>query len=1229
MVVFLTAMNVADAQLHHPHLGGSMPGAGGLATGGQSAFRQVRGDVQAGIPGRFWFEANVADEGLGYNGSYLTVGGKRRLYEDFLDGRWLLEGQAHHSIDENEGDFFANIGIERVFSIPAAGADVSIGGWYDYNGETKADFSNPFHQVGISGAIKSRRWDLLANGYFPIGDTDVTLGDPSGQTPFADIFAQNFLLSEIGVDAAQTGFDVTMRLRPKQLAFANGTIDFGGYGYKSDQIEFFGGGRVRVGFQALRGAIVSAEVNHDDRFNTTGVLSVGWIFGSNGGVGGEYAGLARDLEPTLRNDHIVRVTNEAAFVINPVTGLPYNVLHVNNQGGASGSGDGTFERPFLTLLEAEAAGAEGDAIFVDSGDGTSRNYQNGIELKTNQLLLGDGGTYGVPDAANGGLFQITTDGGTGPTITNPGELSVVELADNNRIAGVNIDGTGATHGINGEVINGGTFEDVTVQNATQNGVRLFNVFGNWDFRDNNFSNNSTTGLMVDGSFNPAATFLLSNNTANNNLSGHGIHFHNTDAESIILNGNTTNGNVGNGLFFEDFINTAGNGLNILNHVADSNIGAGINILRGNGKLNIFNPNVTNNAGGGIHITDWTNVAGENTVITGFDGTIATIDGNGQGPNNVQIELTQPGLMQNVLITEALIANGNGIGIAGTASGIDTILNMEIRDNVTVSGNFNGGIAISAFDGATVNTVIGNPANALPDVLIQGNAESGGVGLSLIAQGIDAQPPARLNAVVSNVQIQNAEDPFFSSVGFLESQGTGIDIQSLDNAVVDITIVDSNIGAPANNVVDGETLNVNTGVNINLNNSGNELINSVLLDNLNLIVGDTDAAGGNGGVGVNISTSADTLSDITIRNSLIVPNNIISADGARGDDNVFTDAVGFVGISASISGEATTIGGGYLAGPGPGFNAQGFVGRDAVSDGVLDNLTRLTIQNNVIRDFTFQGIDISTTGDAQLLLAITGNQVLNNGAGDNADTDGDNIFFEENGDGVAPAPTSLLFYDGINIDAFEDSQISATIVGNLIQDNFEAGLSINTFQRAEVNAIVEANTFDSNDRGASIGVAGPLLAIGVDRGEFLGPAPFAGSFDIELINNEEYYFRPFETPVFTVETGDDNGMLVDPLTGMLLEGDGTAGIDIPGNTGMDIFGNPVPIGTADLNVILNNNAVDLAVNALDFSLAPGDLLIGLDGTNETLPVIFPQPETTRTAVQGAIDAEESLFEARGF
>jgi hypothetical protein len=1221
MVVFLTAMNVADAQLlHHHHAGRGLRGGHGLATGGQSAFRQVSGEVPAGIPGRFWFEANVADEGLGYNGSYLTLGSKRRLFEDFLDGRWLFEAQLHHSIDENEGDFFTNLGIERVFSIPAAGADVSIGGWYDYNGETEAAFSNPFHQVGISGAIKSRRWDLLANGYFPIGDTDVTFGDPTGVNPFAG----NSLLSEAAFDAAQTGFDVTMRLRPKQMAFANGTIDFGGYGYKSDLVDFFGGARARLGFQVLRGAIVSAEVNHDDRFNTTGVLSVAWIFGANGGVGGEYAGLARDLEPTLRNDHIVRVTNEAAFVINPITGLPYNVVHVNNEGGTGGSGEGTFERPFLTLLEAEAASAEGDAIFVDSGDGTSRNYQNGIELKRNQMLLGDGGTYGVPDARNGGFFQITNDGGTGPTITNPGGTSVVELAHNNRIAGVNIDATGATYGINGEIVNGGTFEDVTVQNAGQDGVRLFNVFGDWDFRDNNFSNNTRSGLLVDGVFNNTSTFLLQNNVASNNLLD-GIAFRNFDTDTFIMDSNTTSGNARHGVYMNNFANSAGNGINVLNHTAAANLGHGINIEEGNGKLNIFNPVLTNNAVSGIRIRNWANVVGQNTVIAGIEDAPALITGNGLGSPGIDILIDQPGVTQNVLITNTTVDGGGGIGISGVSDGTDTILNIDIREGVTVSNNQNDGINLLAKDSGIVNANIGNPAGSDP-LSILNNGEGGGSGIQLTATGIGGQPTSQMNAIVDNVLIRNTDDQVNGSNGtFIVGNTDGVAIDSTGNAVVDVLVSNSVIGGPPN--TNGQ--NVITGIAMNFANDGHGLTNKVTLDNLTLVVGDDSPRTGNQGTGVLLNTFANTESDVMLMNSTIRPNLTQSPDGARANNGVFGDTVGNIGIQVFATGEADVLG--FAPPAGPDVNSltnatAALMFEDVASDGVDDNLTRLTLIDNVVQDFTFEGINIVTAGDAQMLLTATGNTVNNNGAGLENDADDDGVYNEQPV-GDANAITELLFHDGFNIDAVGDSTISARIVGNSFNDNFERGLSINTFQRATINAIVSNNGFLGNDRGQNASLLPLPLSQGADRGEVL--INTAAIDDLELINNEEYYFRIYESPVFVISGGDNDNDLLDPIAGAPVE-DGDPGIFIPGNTGTDIFGNPVPIGVADLNVAVVNNGIQLGIDAQDFSQAPGDFTLSLEGTNTNVSATnFGLTQTSLGLVDTLITSEELSFLMRGF
>ena len=113
----------------------------------------------------------------------MTVGGKTRLGEGRFDGRWLVEGQLHYNLKEG-GGAFANIGIERVFSIPAAQADVSFGVFYDYNGDRQTNFSHTFHQVGLSGKIKKRNFDFLVNGYLPTGVQDYSYGDPSGANCF-------------------------------------------------------------------------------------------------------------------------------------------------------------------------------------------------------------------------------------------------------------------------------------------------------------------------------------------------------------------------------------------------------------------------------------------------------------------------------------------------------------------------------------------------------------------------------------------------------------------------------------------------------------------------------------------------------------------------------------------------------------------------------------------------------------------------------------------------------------------------------------------------------------------------------------------------------------------------------------------------------------------------------------------------------------------------------------
>ena len=282
----------------------------------------------------------------------------------------------------------------------------------------------------------------------------------------------------------------------------------------------------------------------------------------------------------------------------------------------------------------------------------------------------------------------------------------------------------------------------------------------------------------------------------------------------------------------DSANTGNNGLNILNHTADANVDTGIAVEDGNGKLNILTPTVTNNGINGIRITDFTNIVGDTTVIAGVGGNIGLLDDNGLGGSNQLIELTQPGLLQNVLITDLTVSNGDGDGIDAIATGIGTELNIDIRDGVTVTGNLGDGISLAAFESAVINANIGNPDLTTPPLEISNNAFLGEAGIAILAQGTAGNLDlATVNANITNVAIINDEslldtsgdgpDTFFNT--------TGIEINSIDAAIVDVTVTDSTIGNPAQD----PNQNVQTGVDILLDNdtSFGRDPNRIVLDNL--------------------------------------------------------------------------------------------------------------------------------------------------------------------------------------------------------------------------------------------------------------------------------------------------------------------------------------------------------------------------------------------------------------
>lgn len=1189
----LLACTVVDAQIGQHRLLG-----GGFA---RSAFSQVSGDLltpqSSGTPGRLWFEANAADEGLGFRGSYLTIGAKTRLFEDRLDGRWLFEGQFNHSL-EDDGGAFANIGIERVFSIDAAGADIAMGFWYDYDGDEMGNFSHEFHQVGVSGSIKTRKWDLIGNGYFPTGVTDYLVGELNGQgTPFTG----NNIALVPGVDSALKGFDVTLRMRPKQLAFANGTFDLGGYHYNSDLIDAFGGGRVRLGFQAFKGMMVNLEVNHDERFDTTGVLGVGWVFGANAsGYGHEYSGIGRDLEQTVRNDHIVRFQQDFELAIDPLTGAPYNVVHVDNTADATIQ-LGTAELPFADLITAQNLSGEGDIIFVHTGDGTDRNYDRGIALQDNQRLFGESNGLTIP-VQGGVLFPIVTDPlATPPTISNNGGFAVVQLADNNEVAGLNIDGAGARFGIWGEGTSG-NIHDNTIFDANEDGVRLAGVDGNWSFARNTVRDNGSHGVFVFDALDTTSEFNFEENVmTGNGLDG--IHFRNFDPASFVMLSNQTNNNLRNGLFLENYLNSLGNGLQLLAHQANGNASNGIFLNVGSGNLNVLNTVASNNLGAGLLIRNWATATPERITIATTTGGVSTLSGNG-APANLQFVYDNPLIDAEALVTGLTISDGTrGIGarIQGvTAGGDRTEFEINIIDNLEISRHINDGIRLVALDGALITSEIGNsdPTNPLN---ILDNGSGGGSGIAMLAQGPNGQPPAEIRALIDNVNINNAINRIIRpGLPDLVVATNGILATGLDNSVYDLTVTNSTIGAPNG----GATRDTQNGINMNFDvtNSVFSGINRVRLDNLSLF----------NDVGVSLTTGTGTFTDMTLSNSTILPNGAQSTAGTRSDNNPFTDGTGTNGVVINTNGLGVPTGQLNVFLPDLPLD---FSGVEIASDGVVDNLTRVNLINNTIQDFTEDGVTVASRGDSHVLFNMTGNRLQNNGAGFDDDVNDDNIYNDINATG---SPNDLFFYDGVNIDVFDQSVMSVRIVNNVFVDNFERGLSLNTFNAGTLNALVESNTLFGNDRGEDNDNIDPLTGTG-NANTGGGPLADSGFADFEAINNEEFYRRAHETTIILNANGNPGDGFGNDLP------NDTPGILLPTN------GNPAfALGAANLNLSMSNNALQLGPDIQDFSLAPGEFQLGLDGLTNGFTGPFPGVvDAPFNLANGLIVNEENFFTTFGF
>ncbi|MEZ6095048.1 MAG: right-handed parallel beta-helix repeat-containing protein [Pirellulaceae bacterium] len=962
----------AQAQYGQPYGGGAYG-----AYGQPGGFRPMAANVNVGLPGRVWFETNFADRGLGYTGSYLTLGGKTQLFEDFLDGRWLGESQVHYSLES--GRFFGNLGFNRVFTVQSAGADFSLGGFIDYDEDRQGAFAHSFTQLSLNGSIKTKRWDVIGSGYFPVATTDYAYGDPTG----VDCFIDNRIVMQAGIDSALEGFDVVLRTRPNVLAMVNGTFELGGYAYQSELIDQFGGARVGLGFQFMQGLVLNAQVNHDDRFSTTGVLQLAMQYGGTGGRGNEYSMVGRDLEPTIRNDHIVRYQQDIIYAIDPDTGAPYTVWHVDNNADPA-FGDGTSQTPYDRLVNAQNASSEGDIIFVHVGDGTTRNYDTGIVLKDDQLFLGDGVEHLIP-VQDGRFFRLCNAiDGIRPVITGRNNGEAVRLANNNTVRGFVIDGTvapgGMSYGIYGDgffagsPIDNGIIEDNDISGAVLHGIYVRDLSGDWNLARNDVHDNGFDGVLFEDACDPTSVFNIEDNTFNTN-GRDGLHFLNYDAERITLTRNETNGNGRDGVRLENFKNGAGTGIDIdfLSHTSTNNVGNGVTILGGSGNIRFLNSTIENNAEIGLRIVDWlTPTASDYTFIDATSG-ISSFSGNSTG-----ISIEQNVGFQRVLINDTFLDNNSSRGLYAVASGPAAVLETYFIDNESVSNNLGDGLVFDVREGATHQVVVDNLNDPLGDLPITGNRGNGinflvGDGSGLVSQ------------MVARVRNVNASG---NGVG----SGSGVNGLVLAHGFLDLDMSDSTVSVNGSNAF-----------TFNLNNDDTGLVNQIVLRSVDAV--------DNGAVGLQLDTGDYTLTDMFILSSRFtnlanIQNPTIGTPIPQG---------GTFGMLITTAGDG--------------------------ADAAVDNRTRLIMRDTEISNFNVDGFNSASFGDSHFLLDMSGNTLSSSGSV----FDVDDFAYRHNLVMTTAdiSVTNARLENNLITDAFErgiilqttgNSTLNASLIGNAIADN---------------------------------------------------------------------------------------------------------------------------------------------------------------------------------------------------
>jgi len=1078
-------------------------------------------------------------EGLGWDDGYQSIGAWIPLGINDSSQVFYTDLRGFQSFTDGGGG--GNFTLGYRYYVP--GMDRFFGAYAAYDIDAGNDQSDDFSQVVIGGESVGQYLQYRVNGYIPVGDTSSHVGtDPNF------FFRQNNILFNTFTRYQYGGIDGEVG-GPLPLVGKYGFSGYvGGYWLESDYDD-------TVGFKGRLEANVNddlqigGKLTTDDVFDTNVWVTMtlrsprgswadffqrDWLRQPSVGIKSDRVGTWMDRSPEREYRVATRVQKNDVKAINPLTGLPYLVLHVDPNGDG---GVGTFEDPTSAIQGPNNPGY--DIIYVQPGTVTTGGP---IRLFDNQRLLSTAvghnfdsqlGTFALPGFTGGAL----------PVLRNAlgAPSSVVVLANNNEVSGFQIDGTGSLD----------PFDQTAVFHTgiSGNGITSFNV------NRNLFTNvNAGTTITHVG----VGSGVFSENVLNGFGFGSSLGFSVAAAGGsslqLVANGNTITGFRGEDTDGSGTVTAAEdtNGNNVLDP------GIGINVVAAGGSVvdaQVYNNTLSNN-GQGLRAAS---LGGSNLAMVAA-GNVFSQNANG----GALVEANASGAAVGFLGNQFL--DNFGPGINGVAT-VGSVLTLTAGTTNPVSGNlFDGntgaGIAMTLDSGSLgrlfvynnqiTNTLDDNalltPFNgegvyllstgqsALLEGVIDANLITGneGDGIFVAADGLSSIRSlviGNLDGDNNNGNLITNQGQFNPVTGALIDPGSGIRFVRTGNSRFDfVQVVDNEIFGNTDRgidfFIDGGLLDIadfvvaQNNIANNLTDGVGGLIQSDGIINLdlrsNVITGNgidgvsfqqNRFAIDNGGVtgvwaGNTITANADNGIDIgapmldlqvgtTDLGNLIARNGgagvFLSGPGSASFTNNLITQNGAALNAGAAAADVNTFGAGVDIG-GVGFKDLLFVNNRIVGnfgDGVeiavgevgFSQLFFLNFTDNIVAQNTGRGYDVLNQGSSSLDLTIRGTAL------------GRSVIAENGREGVYVVNTS----------SFDQDQTGPTEVVASPSDDPTHGMSIgnsSVFAQPVISMIFDQNQVVGNGRDQtstiglptdSVGGTGLVFRIGTAGG---GYGPFA-------------------------------------------------------------------------------------------------------------------------------------------